>query len=121
MIIQILAPLLMMQAAPNAAPAPYQPVNLNAQERASLRCSLTFALISARQDEGNPEALQWPLLEDRGQEFFVQTIARIMQNHNLDNEQVGKLLGEHMSQLASPAELETIMPACLTLLETSGL
>lgn len=121
MITQILAPLLMMQAAPAEA-APAQPApQLNAQQRASLRCSAAFALVAQGQDNGNEDALKWPMMEEKGREFFVRTTATIMDELALDRSQIGDLLTQEAQSLIDKNELEAIMPACLTMLETSGL
>ncbi|MEP3758107.1 MAG: hypothetical protein ABJM62_00870, partial [Marinomonas sp.] len=119
MITQILAPLLMMQAAP-AETAPAQPApQLNAQQRASLRCSAAFALVSYGQDQGNADALKWPTMQTRGREYFVRTSAQIMDEYELNRDQVGELVAQEALSLINKNELEAIMPACLTMLETS--
>ena len=107
----------MMQTAPVPEAAP----QLNAQQRASLRCSAAFALVSYGQDQGNADALKWPRMNERGREFFVRTSAQIMDEFELSRDQVGELVAKEAQGLIDDDALENVMPACLTLLETSGL
>ena len=113
MIIPFLAALLAAQAAP---PAPA----LSQENRALLRCSAAFALVSQRQAGGDPVALRWPAMDIRGREFFVRSLARLMDQTGLDRGGVALLAQAEAKALQASGEADTVMPACLVMLESSG-
>lgn len=114
MLISIFAAALAFQAAPAAAP------NLSQESRALLRCSAAFALVSGRQTNGDPVARRWPPLETRGREFFVRSLARLMDETGLDRDGVAWLAGFEAKALQDNGETDKLMPACLIMLEASG-
>ena len=111
-----------LSAALLAASAQAATPDLSQQSRALLRCSAAFALVSHGQQAGNEAALKWPQLETRGREFFVRTMAALMDAHDLSRSEVGKLaFDETMRLMAEPRESrEEMIPACLLLLDASG-
>ena len=124
MITPLIAALLSAQAAPaaSAAPAPIPvptPV-LSQESRALLRCSAAFALVSRRQADGDPAALRWPVLEIRGREFFVRSLAQLMDKTGPDRGSVAMLAQAEAAALQTSGESDTVMPACLVMLESSG-
>ncbi|GMN04132.1 hypothetical protein [Erythrobacter sp. MTPC3] len=94
---------------------------LSQQSKALVRCSAAFALISYGQDIGNEAALKWPVLETRGKEFFVRALAQLMDETGLDREGISALVGAEAQRLTDAGETEKVMPACLIMLDGSGL
>lgn len=99
----------------DSAPAPLSQTN-----RALLRCSATFALVSHRQAQGDAEALKWPQLGERGREFFVRALAQLMDETGMDRDAIAASVGAEARELATRGETNTLMPACLAMLEASG-
>ncbi|MDP5102356.1 MAG: hypothetical protein NWP98_00335 [Erythrobacter sp.] len=124
MITPLIAALLSAQAAPagSAAPTPIPDATpvLSQESRALLRCSAAFALVSRRQADGDPAALRWPVLEIRGREFFVRSLAQLMDKTGLDRGSVAMLAQAEAAALQTSGESDTVMPACLVMLESSG-
>ncbi len=114
----IFAILLAIQAPADQATA--LPPALTEENRAVIRCSAAFALIAARQDEGDPDAQQWPALTERGREFFVRSLASIMDQHGLDREQIAALVRTESLAMHQTDQPNQLMPACLLMLEASG-
>lgn len=122
--IAILAPLALMQtiAAPAADPAIADgeaPVSLDRQ--AALRCSAAFALVANGQQQGNAAALAYPPLGERGKEFFVRTMAGLMDDAGLTRDEVSARVSREAQALSAGGTLDGAMPACLLLLDASGL
>ncbi len=107
--------LLVMQPA-GAAGLP----NLNSQQAASLRCAAAFALVSHGQSIGNADALKWPAMDAQGREFFVRTAARLIDETGASRSQIEQLLSREAQSLIDTNEVEAVMPACLLMLEASG-
>lgn len=117
-----LAPLALAQGAPLVDPTVTDaPPPVSLEQEAALRCSAAFALVSAGQERGNEEALQFPPLAERGKEYFVRSMAQVMDDTGMTREQVSALVGAKAQQLWDDGEVEDAMPACLLLLDASGL
>lgn len=102
-------------AATAAAPAP----DLSLEQRTALRCSAAFAIVSTVQEQGG--AKEYPPLSARGQEFFVRSSARVMDEAQLDRAGITAVMQAEAEDLANtPGRLTAVMPACLALLEASG-
>jgi len=115
----IFAALLAAQSPGGAQAA--QTLRLSQENKAVIRCSAAFALVAARQDNGDEAALQWPRLDQRGREFFVIGLAGIMDQHSLDRTAVTRLVREESVRINEAGDLDEIMPACLLMLNASGL
>ncbi len=85
-----------------------------------LRCSAAFALVSRRQADGDPAARRWPALDIRGREFFVRSLAQLMDQTGLDRAGIAMLAAVEAKALQDSGEADTIMPSCLVMLESSG-
>ena len=96
-------------------------LELTAQNKAVIRCSAAFAVTAARQGQGTESAKQWPQLSERGREFFVVGLADIMDQHSIDRYAVARLVREERDRLNKAEQVDEVMPACLLMLETSGL
>lgn len=112
-----------MQAAPQSQAPSFDPdsVQLSLENRAMLRCSAAFALVSYGQSNGNEAALAWPQLDPRGQEFFVRSMAKLMDDTGLDRDQVSALASAEAQRLLDEDQVDAVMPSCLAMLEGSGL
>jgi hypothetical protein len=114
MLTPLLAAALALQAAPAAPP------NLSQEDRALLRCSAAFALVAEGQAKGNAAAKKWPPVEVRGREFFVRALARLMDATGLDRDGISQLVGAEAQAIWDNGEVEKVMPACLVMLDASG-
>jgi len=107
---------LLAAAAPAAAPA------LTLEQRTMLRCSAAFALVANRQRAGEPDALAFPDVGERGREYFVRAMASLMDTAGLGREAIAALVaGEAQDLAADSRTLYRAMPSCLLSLEASGL
>lgn len=105
------------QSAPlQSAPA----VELSHESAALLRCSAAFALVSFGQQNGSQTAQKWPQIDPRGREFFVRALARLMDDTGLDREGVSQLASAEAQRLLDEEQVDEVMPACLLMLEASG-
>ncbi|MCK0129385.1 hypothetical protein [Erythrobacter sp. F6033] len=100
----------------NAAAA----TKLSQESKAVLRCSAAFALISYGQANGHEDALKWPDVTTRGREFFVRSMAQMMDETGLDRDGIADLVGKEAQRLADNGEVQKVMPACLVMLDSSG-
>jgi hypothetical protein len=114
MLTPLLAAALALQAAPAASPT------LSLEDRALLRCSAAFALVAEGQAKGNDAANKWPPVGVRGREFFVRSLARLMDSTGLDRGGISQLVGAEAQAIWDNGEIEKVMPACLVMLDASG-
>lgn len=109
------------------APAPATPppalADLSVDEAAALRCSVAFALVSEWQKDGDPRGDGWPgLAENGGREFFVRTMAQLMDRRGLDRQGVLDLVALQNERFRAGTDaVPAIMPACLLLKSAAGL
>jgi hypothetical protein len=113
-----------------AAPAAAQdPPRLSIEQQTLVRCSATFALVAGEQAKGDPVALRYPALGERGREYFVRTAAKLTDELAVPRETVMALLNAEAGKVqaertaaADPAPLtDRIMQTCLVSLVASGL
>ena len=98
-----------------------EPPPLSIEAQASLRCSAAFALVAYGQEAGDPASAKWPEIDPRGREYFVRTLARIMDEAKIDRDQAADLAELEARRLLDSGNLDAVMPACLQLLDASGL
>ena len=91
---------------------------LSAEDRAALRCSAAFAIVTNRAGGGG--VIQQELRE-RGREFFVVTLANLMDKHSLDRGTIEREVRTEARELSEPGKADEIMPACLLMLQSAGL
>lgn len=99
-----------------AAPAP----PLTPPQAAALRCGVVFALGARMQADGKPAASAWPALATRGREFFVRVFARLMDDTGASRDRLTALAEAESATLKGDAAVTAAMPACLSLLDASG-
>lgn len=110
-----------LASVPVAAQETADPVQLSLEQQTSLRCAAAFALVASQQQAGLAEALSLPPLQERGREFFVRYSAQLMDETGMNRAQVAGLLTSEAQKLLAEDNVEQIMPACLMLLDASGL
>ena len=106
-------------APPPTADAP----QLLLEQATGLRCGVAFALVAQGQQAGDPAALAYPAMNPRGKEFFVRFMAALMEDPRFSRDLVTSLAMRETQELArgGPEALSAVMPACLQLLDLSGL
>lgn len=114
-----LAPIALQAAANPPAVSP-STVDLSQENAALLRCSAAFALVSFGQQNGDPSAQKWPAIDPRGREFFVRSLAKLMDDTGLDRDQISQLASAEAQRLLDENQVDEVMPSCLLMLETSG-
>ena len=126
----LLATALVMQAAPMQAPqapplidptVPAEPVELTLPQQTSMRCSAAFAVVVRERNAKRKTYPDYPDLDTRGKEFFVQSLAQVMDETGMGRDTVTKLVMDNVEYLSEPAALDDIMPGCLLLLDASGI
>ncbi|MEM7701721.1 MAG: hypothetical protein AAF251_07260 [Pseudomonadota bacterium] len=125
MIESLFLPLMLSLASQGAVASPSTPLirasqaspSFNAEDRAALRCAAAFAIVTARTGKDAPE----PELRARGQEFFIVTLAGLMDEYNLDRTQIESAVRAEVVALQKSDEADKIMPACLLMLQSAGL
>ncbi len=95
-------------------------VKLTQENKAAIRCSAAFAMVAHGQSTGNEASQKWPDLGTRGREFFVVALAQLMDQTGLDRAGVTRLVTEEAQRLWDNGEVDQVMPACLLMLEASG-
>ena len=96
------------------------PQALREEDRAALRCSAAFALVGA-QSPGESAGDDVPDLKERGREFFVRSLATIMDERGLDRAAIEQAVRAEAEALSDKEQLDAVMPACLLMLQASGL
>ena len=113
-------------APPPAAAAGEQPATasrsskITSEDRAALRCSAAFAIVGARQSEQSGQS-QWPEINKRGREFFVVALAGLMDKRGLDRAALEREVMREAQNLTQNGQVDSIMPACMLMLEAAGL
>ena len=97
--------------APPAAPASLP--EFSAEDTARLRCAAAFSIVAVR--DGGSE------LSARGREFFVVTLAGLMDAYTLDREAITRAVRIEAEAIAKAGEVDAMMPACLLMLQAEGL
>ena len=104
--------------APQAASP--QPVGLSMQQQTAMRCSVAIAMAAERQKAGKGDPAR-PDLSQRGREFFVRSLARLMEETGMTRQALMQAATQEAADLQDGGNLEQVMPACLLMLNASGL
>lgn len=98
-------------------------VDLPIEQQTALRCAVAVAIATESQREGNVQGKDWPdLLENnRGREFFVRSMAKLMDDTGIAREGIALRGRKEAETLMREGQLDAIMPACLMMLDASGL
>jgi hypothetical protein len=103
------------QAAPVAEP------ELDLEQTMAMRCSIAFALVADMQVAEEEAGSAYPPMEERGREYFVRTMARLMDETRLDRDELRVVLDREVGEVRAGGMVEEIMPACMVALDASGL
>ncbi|MEQ8411620.1 MAG: hypothetical protein RIC51_03605 [Erythrobacter sp.] len=128
-VLAFIAPLALLAQAgppPEEAPAGGVPLGLEGlelEQAAALRCAVAFAVVSGWQGDGDERGAAYPdLAKGGGREFFVRTMARLMDECGLDRAGVLDLVALQSRRFRSrPGTIAQIMPACLMMKRSAGL
>ena len=96
---------------------------LSLEQQTSLRCAVAFASLASAQDMELEWATQYPPIETRGKEFFVRSLAKIMEDERFTRDVVSRLVEQETQRQieGGPKPAEDMMSACLALLDASGI
>lgn len=95
---------------------------LPADQAVTLRCATVIAVVAAKQQAGDPEALAHPPLAERGQEYFVQTMAKLAEDTGLTRTGLRLHLVQEAGMLqARPELIDQSLPGCLDAMNASGI
>lgn len=92
---------------------------LNLEQQAAVRCGTAFAIVTALQERGGANEIA--PLGNRGNEYFVRSMAKVMDETGATREQIQELVQREARELENPDNLGAVMPACLAMLDASGL
>lgn len=96
--------------------------DLTMEQETALRCGVAFALVQNGKVAGDASVQDYPEPGERGREFFVRTTAQLMEQTGANREAVGMLVIREVKSLKNnPQALREIMPACMMMLDASGL
>ena len=121
----LLAPSAIAQDATPPAPSSGSAVmpELTASQNAAYSCAMTFALVSKCQKADDDRGASYPDMEEGGgKEFFVRTLAMLMDALGLERQQVVQMAIDGVAAAEAEGE-ETVgrrMTACLPMLIPPG-
>lgn len=134
MLIPLLAAALALQPSPappsaQEAPAAQPPVTsldeLPVEQGAAARCAIAFAVVSRWQKSNDTRGAAYGNMEEAGgREFFVQTMAKLMERTGMTREQILTLSFDEVNKLDNAegeARIAAMMPPCLTIKQAAGL
>ncbi len=132
MLMPLLAAALALQDAPAPAPAdppaPQSAVTIDQlpiEQAAAARCAIAFATVSRWQRAGDPRGQAYPDMEaGGGREFFVQVMAKLMEEAGLSRDDVVALAVSGVEDHDRPDGAERVaalMPACQSMKSAAGL
>lgn len=123
----LLAAALALQTVP-AVPESNPTVAIDAlplDQAAGVRCAVAFATISRWQQAGDPRAAGFPdIAAANGREFFVQVMAKLMDDTKLSREDIVTLTASVAQENAGDggaARIKAMLPACQMLKSAAGL
>ena len=93
------------------------------RQQAALRCAVAVALAAEQQKAGTGSPADWPDLaaDNRGREFFVRTMVQLMDETGATREEIADRARAEAQDLQTGGRLIEVMPACLLMLQASGL
>ena len=97
------------------------PIPLEIRQQTALRCSVAIAMAAEQQRMGSAEDKSWPDLTTRGREYFVRSMAQLMDETGATREGIALYARPEVEALKQPGRLAEVMPACLVMLDASGL
>lgn len=123
--LMLFAAALAAQPAPSASAEAIALDDLPIEQAAAARCAIAFAMVSRWQKVGDPRGAAYPDMETGGgREFFVRTMAQLMDATGLTREGVAQLTLREVEASDNPAgeaRLKAMMPACQMMKSAAGL
>lgn len=122
-----LATLATFAVQPGAAPTPPAVTatlaDLPIQQQTALRCAVAVAMATELQRSGKAAVKGWPDLQanNRGREFFVRSMARLMDDTGLSREALALRGRVEVGRLQEAGALDAVMPPCALLVDAAGL
>lgn len=118
----ILAPLALIAAQAAAPASPAALPTLTLEQASALKCGVAFAMADRIADGDGQVSPPSSQLRTRGREFFVRSAARIMDETGANRDSIAALVSAQSAELrANPEQIDAMMPACLLLLDASGI
>ena len=111
-------------AAAQPAPPPQSLADLSVIEATAPRCGIAFAVVEGWQGADDPRGRAYPpMASNGGREFFVVAMARLMDARSLTREDVMRMVALELDRHKADdyAAIDAMMPACLALLQSSGI
>lgn len=131
MLTPLIAAALMLQDAPTPrVPAPPPPEtitmdDLPIEQAAAARCAVAFATLARWQQDADPRAAGFAAgAGSGGREFFVQVIARVMDDAGLTRAHVQALTTREFTANDTPegaGRIKAMLPACQMMKSAAGL
>jgi hypothetical protein len=118
----LFAPLVMLQGA-SALPL-LELSQLPVTQSAAPRCAIAMALVGEWQRQGDERARDWPDLQGSdAREFFVQSMAKLMDDRGLNRPALLDLVARETQRLKGEGDdqIAALMPACLLMKQAIGL
>lgn len=120
-----LAPIALQTAAQSDTPPIRTFDDLPIEQSTPPRCGVAFAIVGGWQAAGDPRGANYPDMQSEGgREFFVRSLANLMDASSLSRENVEALVRHEAGQLATQeglSRVEAMMPACLLMKRSQGL
>ncbi len=110
----------LLAASLQPAPVDGGQAQMSQEHAAMLRCSAAFALVSYGQANGDEAVRAWPIIDPRGREFFVRSLARNIDDTGMTREQVSQMAEAEAQRLIDNNLLDSVRPGCLLMLDASG-
>lgn len=110
----------LLAASLQPAPEDGGEAQMSQEHAAMLRCSAALALVSYGQANGDEAVRAWPIIDPRGREFFVRSLARIIDDTGMTREQVSQMAEAEAQRLIDNNLLDSVRPGCLLMLDASG-
>jgi hypothetical protein len=120
----LLAPALLAQAAAAPPPPITDLAQLPVTEATGPRCAIAFAIVGQWQKAGEARGRQWPdMASSDAREFFVQTMAGLMDAQRLDRAALQVIIARESQRLQAEgdARIAAMMPACLDVKQAARL
>ena len=98
-----------------AAPATAQEAPLTLEQKTKLRCAVAFAMTAQLQQTGNAEAANLPDLRQSGREYFVRSLAIVMDERGWSRDQIEQAALAEANDLNETGQTLDTARSCLTL------
>lgn len=91
------------------------------EQQSALRCAVAVAVVDGLQKQGDENGTRYAAMGTRGQEFFVRSLAQVMDEADLSRTTLRLHVAEEVRRFEDREQLHAVMPGCQLLLDASGL